>query len=415
MFFRSFFKNKDLRKKIFYTISLLFLFRFLSYIPVPWVDAMKLRSLLDNPVLEMAGIFSGGALSSFTLMATGISSYITASIVIQLLTYSIPKLYEISKSPNADEVIKKITSILGVILSIITSLGLTLMFDRMFGFLIVSEPYVFISIALIHALGTMIAINIGESITDKGIGNGVSLLIFVNVVSELPRKVLDLVNNPLFTEQQKLLFFGTIFVMVLMIVILELSEKRINVRYAKNMLSDVGINKNTYIPLKLNVNGVMPIIFSTTIIQTLVVVSEFISNPTFDKIMRTIGPGTPVYPIVTTILIFLFSFFYSSLVFNPKDIAENLQLNGGLIGDIRPGRATARYIQREGREVTLINSMFLAALSLLPVVVLTKMGFPMVGATTIMIVISVAIELYSDISIEVSLTSNTLKIEDILE
>lgn len=401
----KFIKNKKLQGQILFTLCFIALFRILCFIPVPFVNRDALKQISKSGIFAYISVFSGGALSKFTVMATGISSYISASIVVQLLTYGIKKFSDIAKSPGGDRVVKKITIILGIFASFLISIGTTISMQKLYGILTNTSWYIYLLIAIIHSCGTGIAIWIGETITKKGIGNGVSFLILVNILSSIP-------NNILITKMQlesgQLSIAGLILCLLVIaivsygIVVFEKSERRIKIHYTKaTARGKTSFGGNTgYFPIKLNMSGVMPIIFASTVIQMLSFLTSVIPGNIGTTLQKYMRYGELPNTIIMALLIFFFSFFYNALIFNPREISNNIQNNGGVVPGVRPGLPTANYIGNINKNLTFAGSIYLAAMALLPSIMFTKVGFAGIATTSLMILVGVGIETSEKIKLE---------------
>ena len=285
------FKNKELRNKILFSLFLLFLFRVLSHIPVPWVDTSQLKSITETGILSMTNLFSGGALQNYTFMATGISAYISASIIIQLLTFMSPKMHAISREAGGNKKIKKITIFFGIISALIGSFVTTMALEKTYGLLSNNSWYVFVVIALLQALGTGIAIAIGETITEKGFGNGVSLLIFINIASSFPTQIQNIIwslNNDTTTYLAVFTCLLVMAITIAFVTFLETSEYRLKVLYSQTAIrgQSFGNSNQSFFPIKVDLSGVMPIIFASYVLQLISIVTYFIDN---EKVLKTLN------------------------------------------------------------------------------------------------------------------------------
>lgn len=389
--------NKDLRDKIFFTLLMIFLFRVLSFVPVPFINREALKLIAENGIISYASTFTGGALSNFTLMATGISAYISASIIIQLLTYAIQKLHDIQKSPGGDKVIKRYTIVVGIIMAFFISLGTTITMQSHYQLLTKPYWYVYLLIAVIHCTGTGIAIWIGETITEKGFGNGVSLLIFINIITSLPNMISTL-GSELSDGHIAWYFFILIILLsatvLVAIVISETSSRKIPLQYSKASARGAtmfGSAQGSF-PIKLNLTGVMPVIFASTILQAVSMVGQYAKGPFAEFLDKYLSYGTVAYAILMSALIFMFSYFYTALIFDPKEIADNIQSQGGIIPGIRPGKPTADYINNVNKNLTFVGALYLALIALIPTLVFSYIGFNGLATTSMMIMVGVSLE-----------------------
>lgn len=400
--------KKQLTQKMLFTFFMIAVYKLLSFVPAPFVNQNILKDLVsDISILQTAELFSGRAMTQLTLMATGVSAYITASIILQFATYASKRLDEISKSSNGEKMMKRITLVLGVIMSIFTSLVFTIGFSKQTpGILTNNSWYAYAIIALIHAIGTIIAIMIGEAIEKKGYGNGVSLLIAVNVVSALPTIVKDLkLALETRTEVGVCVILLTIL-MALIIITIDSSEKKVPVLYSKVVARTNGnmrASRQT-LPFKVNAGGVMPIILASFIIQIVTTVTTLIGNETAINWMIKLTDPTKIwYGLITSILIVVFTFVYSKIIFNAGDVAENLQKNGGAFLGVRPGRDTRLYLEKINKSLTRISALYLLIVSLIPIYMTMVLKFSGIQATSLMILIGVSLDTIIKLSNEYSL------------
>ncbi|MBR0156955.1 MAG: preprotein translocase subunit SecY [Clostridia bacterium] len=427
-------KVKDIRSKMLYTLLLIVVYRLGSFIPVPSVDTTKLEAIMESATqydfLNFLDLFSGGSLSQFSLFAMGISPYITASIIMQLLAIAIPALERLSKEEDGQKKIEKITRIVGVVLALVQSISIvvglqsisngqsllkeiTLFGTSGFGkFMNGFAPYLVTGICC--TAGTAFLMWMGERITEKGIGNGVSMLIFASIVSSVPAVVKDIIvgtfrlgipstGDLAYSWWYSIAVIVIVLIMVVGIVMVEKAVRRIPVQYAKRVVGrKLYGGQSTHIPLKANANGVMPLIFAMTILQVPAMISQFWPNSGFYKFVSTYlsassnNPvGLVVYYVIYALLIVGFAYFYSSITFNPVEISKNLQQNGGFITGIRPGRPTSDYLQRKSSRLTMFGAIFLMLVAIVPTVLLKVLDIKVLrafGPTSILIMISVSLE-----------------------
>ena len=393
-------KIPELRKKLLYTLAMLLLYRFLCFIPTPGVDASYIAESINKySLLNYISIMTGSNFSNFTIMAMGITPYINSSIIMQLLCVAIPSLEQLNKS--GDEGRKKIAQItryvtvgLGFIQAVALTVGLKANASNSF--------FSLITIGFCLAAGTALAMWIGERITENGIGNGVSLLIFAGIVSRFATS-LSTGTVSLFTE----IFSGSFkslpgdlaiviisLALIVGVVLVDMAERRIPVQYAKRMVGrKMYGGQSTHIPLKLNASGVLPLIFASAIMQFPETILTFISSSAATWWSEHLGSTTWWYILINCLLILGFTFFYSSITFNPKEMAENVQNNGGLIPGIRQGRQTVEYITKINSRITLFGAIFLAVLALLPSIIYKVAGVSLAFAgSSLLIAVSVAVE-----------------------
>lgn len=394
------FKIKDLRKKILYTLLLLVVYRLGSAIPIPGVDAAAWAQQIEGLALfDFMSLLSGSALSQFTLFAMGISPYITASIIMQLLAIAIPSLEKMSKEEDGRKKIEKITRYVGVALALVQSFGIIVTYGSN---IVTGEPlwWSYVTICVCSAAGTAFLMWLGERITEKGIGNGTSMLIFASIVSRVPDFIIDLFRG-LFTGVAIWQFFVAILLIVAMItfvVMIEKAERKIPIMYAKRVVGrKMYGGQSTYLPMKANANGVLPLIFAMTLMQFPTMILQFWPNSSltlwWEKYLSSSAAVPVPYYLIYFVLIIAFGYFYSSITFNPVEMSKNLQQNGGFIPGIRPGKPTGEYLGKISNRLTLFGSLYLAIIAIIPTIVLNSLNITsMFGATSVLIMVSVASE-----------------------
>jgi len=391
----------DLRRKIIYTAAMLAIFRVGSFVPVPGVNAAALAEQLGidgGNIFGFLNLFTGGALARFTIFALGVSPYITASIVLNLLTIVIPKLEELSKEgPEGRKVIEQYTRYATVLLAFIQAFATTMM-ARSWG---VTQVPGFFGLALIMltlVAGTMLLMWLGEKITEKGIGNGVSLLIFMGIVSEMPGNVINSIQAARLGAVSvfSLILYLVLSVVVIAAVVLVVQgQRRIPVQYAKRVVGRrVYGGQSTHIPLKVNQAGVIPVIFASSVLTFPLTLTQFV--PALSFINKWFEYGSFGYNLVFVILVIFFTYFYTAVTFNPVEVANNMKKNGGYIPGLRPGRPTAEYLDRVLTRITLPGAIFLAIIAVLPFLVAAITRVPTnllyFGGTGILIMVGVALE-----------------------
>lgn len=387
----------DLKKKIIYTLFMFAIIRIGAHIPVPGVNASAMESLMagDNNVLGLMDVVSGGAFKSMALFAMGVGPYINASIIMQLLTIAIPKLEDLSKEgEDGRKTIDKYTRYVTLALAIVQSWGMTFSLRN---YNILNDTSVWgYSLAIVSFVaGSMLVMWIGEQITEKGLGNGISLIIFINIVSRLPQGAGVLIgyNKPIATVILLLLFL----IIIAFVVIMSQGERRIPVQYAKRTSGRrVYGGQSTHIPIKVNLSGVLPVIFAMSMIQfPEIITGFFVANPTgtWGKILSNLRWTQPFGAILYILLILFFTFFYSTIAFNPVEVANNMKKSGGFVPGIRPGKPTSDYLTKIATHVTLMGAIFLALIATMPVVfsAIFKMQVTF-GGTSLLIVVGVALE-----------------------
>ncbi|MGI6175037.1 MAG: preprotein translocase subunit SecY [Christensenellales bacterium] len=396
--YKNAWKIPELKKKILYTLLLLFIYRLGCAIPVAGINTAVMTEMVDQySILGYLNMFSGG-LANFTIFAMGITPYINASIIMNLLSIAIPALERMAKEgEDGQKKIAKITRYLTIALAFVQSIGIVMgLGNTVF---MDGNPTIwnYIVIGLTVTAGTMFAMWLGERITEKGVGNGISLLIFVSIVSRLPQSVLDLGDNVLsgvigaWVIPAAIVF---LLVVVVGVVYVDTGERRIPVQYAKRVVGrKMYGGQSSHIPVKVNSSGVLPIIFASTLLSLPSMIAQFWPNSGFSTFWETnLGAGTWPYMLIYALLIVFFTYFYTSVSFNPVEISKNIQQQGGFIPGIRPGKPTSDYLGRISRRLTLFGALFLAVLATIPSLIT---GFMQMGAfapTSVMIAVSVALE-----------------------
>ena len=391
-------KIADLRKKILYTLGMLLIYRLLCYVPTPGVNTSLISTALEKySLLGFINSMTGSDLSNYTIMAMGITPYINASIIMQLLCVAIPKLEEMQK--EGEEGRKKIAQItryvtvgLGFIQAIALTIGLHA--NATNGFLGL------LTIGFCLAAGTAIAMWMGERITENGVGNGISLLIFAGIISNLARSVgtniVNIFSHPEAVSIPAVIASVVVFVILVVgIVLVDLAERRIRIQYAKRMVGrKMYGGQSTHIPLKLNSSGVLPLIFANAIMQFPATILAFFPNSAANQWWTTHVSSTHLlYQVIFALMIFGFTFFYSEISFNPVEIAKNIQNNGGMIPGIRQGKPTSDYIKKISHRITMFGAIYLAVLAVIPMVIYAIAGVSLpFAASSLLIAVSVAME-----------------------
>ena len=444
--FRNAFGIPDLRKKLIFTLIIVVLYRFGASIPVPFVDPAGMSRLLESAgdtIFGYMNILSGNAFSQATLFALGIGPYITSSIVMQLLTIAIPALEKLQKS--GEEGRKKITQItryLTVALGIITGYGyyVTLangMLDSSgvrVSFLTNRHWFSGIVIVTCYAAGTSLIMWLGEKINENGIGNGISIILFANIISRLPSGAAAQIQSLIYTATSGastnvagavalelvriVVIIAVAMLIVAFVVFMSNAERRLPVQYSKRVVGrKMYGGQSTYLPMKVNMSGVMPIIFASSMVSIPSTVIKFINpNPSaaggaIKVISDIFSPRGPLYIILTFVLIIAFSYFYIAISFNPLEVSNNLMKNGGFIPGIRPGKPTTTYITKILNKIVLIGGLFLGAVAIFPLIVnaiarafnlgmFTEIAF---GGTSLLIVIGVALETTREIEAQMTM------------
>jgi preprotein translocase subunit SecY len=393
------FRVPELRKKILFTLAMIAIYRLGAYIPVPGVDVKAVQALVSgNAALGLLGLFSGGALEQFAVFSLGIMPYITASIIMQLLQGVIPKVEAWAKEGESGQrKITQITRYMTLGIALLQSIAMLGVFRNAISAPSgpTALPILFTNVVIVVTLiaGTAFIMWMGELITQRGIGNGMSLLIFASIVSRFPSAIIQSFTfaNGFFTL---ILLMMTVFI-VAAIVTMERAQRRIPVQYAKRVVGRrVYGGSGTYIPLKINGANVVPIIFASAILFFPSQLATLTGNATMQQIGNALARG-PVNWILEFVLIVFFTYFYTALVFNPMDLSDNLRKNGGFIPGVRPGSATTRYIENVLNRITLPGALFLGVIAVVPSMVFFTTNDPLVsafGGTSILIMVGVALE-----------------------
>lgn len=409
------FTLKDLRNKILITVLLIVIFRILAHIPIPVVDTQGLANFFEgNQVLGLLDLFSGGSISRFSIAMLGVGPYITSSIIMQLLQVSIPRLEELSKEgEQGRQKINQYTRYLSVPLGIVEAFGLVrvLQSQNVLGSIGMADMALLITIAL---AGTVFLMWIGELISEIGIGNGVSLIISIGIIAGLPAQVLATAQ---ILESQYILAFELILaaiVMIAFIVFVNEAERRIPVSYARRVRAGrQTVSVDSYLPIKANAAGVIPIIFATSILVIPGVLAQYLEASGIDSVQTIASTVTRlfnneiIYGIVFFVLVFLFTFFYTSIIFKPDQISENLQKQGGFIPGIRPGIQTSKYLKQIIYKITFAGAISLSLIAVFPFVLqsLTGIRTLAIGGTGILIIVSVTLEFVRQVKAQLVMRS----------
>ncbi len=397
---RNAWKVPDIRKKMIYTVMMLLVYRIGAHVPVPGVNVAEVaRQVSGNMLGQYIDLFAGGALTGFSLFALGIVPYITASIIMNLLTMALPPLERMSKEgPEGRKKIASITRYAGVGLGLIQAIGTLITFGPTM-ILDTGTPIIlnYITIVMCLTAGTALIMWIGEHITENGIGNGISLLIFVSIISQLPKAAYTYIANAVLGAIS-FVTVGVVFLAAIAILVgitfIDMGERRIPVQYAKRVIGrKIYGGQSTHIPMKINQSGVLPLIFAMTLVQFPAIIMSFTSPESRAGYEAVMGSDKPLYLVLFALLIFFFTFFYSQVTFNPMDVSKNLQQNGGFIPGIRAGKPTSDYLHKILVRVTLFGAIFLALVATVPTGISAIAGFSSpFGATSLLIMVSVALE-----------------------
>ncbi len=404
--FQNITRIPELKRRIGMTLALLAVYRIGAHIPTPGINSEALAAFFkaaQGTLLGLFDMFSGGALRQLSVFALGIMPYISASIILQLLTVVIPHLERLSKEGEAGR--KKITQYTRyatVVLSIIQGFGIAVGVEGMTApggeMVVITAGWGFRLITVITlTAGTAFIMWLGEQITERGIGNGISLIIFAGIVAGIPSAF---ANTLRLLETGEMSIFVVLLLLVMMVVVvafiiyMERGQRRIPVQYAKRVVGRrVYGGQNTHIPLKINTSGVIPPIFASSIIMFPATVANFINVPWVQTVAGYLSPGHWMYSVLYVAFIIFFCFFYTAIVFNPVDVAENMKKYGGFIPGIRPGRPTAEYIDKVLSRITLGGAIYVSAVCVLPTFLIQKFSVPFYfGGTALLIVIGVAMD-----------------------
>lgn len=402
--FRNSFYSSEVRRKILFTAGIFIVFRVFAHIPVSGVNLVSLRNLFaQNQFLGLLDVFSGGTLANFSVMALGLNPYINASIIFQLLTLVFPKLEEMQKEGEAGrQKINQYTRMLTVPLAILQAIGMYALL-RSQGIITILQPVGLLSFILTMTAGTMLMVWLGELITEKGIGNGISILIFAGIVGRLPVVIGQTLSTTTPDKLIPVLVFVVMgFIVIAAIVFMTEATRQITVYYAKRVRGNkVYGGQTTHLPLRLNQAGVIPIIFAVSLVLLPSLIANYFAaskTPFFHNAATTIStwfnPNGLPYNVFYFLLVIGFTYFYTAVVFNPKKIAEEIQKYGGFIPGVRPGRPTADYLNFILVRITLAGALFLGVVAVFPTIARQFTGIQtlLLGGTGVLIVVSVVLE-----------------------
>jgi len=406
--FQNIFKIAELKSRVFFTLALLAVYRIGAHIPTPGINGEELSKYLTNvggSIMGFFDMFTGGALSRVTIFALGIMPYISASIILQLLTVVVPYIGKLAK--EGEEGRKKITKYTRygtVLISVIQSFGIAVGLEKMGGGQFIQQPGWGFRLMTVITLtsGTAFIMWLGEQITERGIGNGISLIIFAGIVARFPSAILNTFRMVQAGEIQLLLLIGLVAMMiavVALIIYVESGQRKLPVQYARRVVGrKVYGGQSTHLPLKINTSGVIPPIFASSIIGFPAVIAGFIPIPWVQSISNSLTPGSIFYTVIYVGMIFFFAYFYTAVVFNPVDVADNLKKYGGFIPGIRPGPKTSDYIYRVLSRLTFVGAIYLAVVCIIPDILRIRFKVPFYfGGTSLLIVVGVALDTVSQI------------------
>ena len=403
-------KMGDLKRRLWFLIGALIVYRIGAHIPVPGIDPVVLADLFKSQqggILGMFNMFSGGALERFTVFALGIMPYISASIIVQLLTVISPQLEALKKEGEAGR--RKITQYTRygtVFLALFQGLGISIALESQAG--LVLDPGLMFRLTTVITLvaGTMFLMWLGEQITERGIGNGISIIIFAGIAAGLPQAIggtLELTRTGAFSIPLVLLLFIGALLVTALVVFVERGQRKVLVNYAKRQVGNkLYGGQSSHLPLKLNMAGVIPPIFASSIILFPATLGGWFGsheNMTWLKdIAATLSPGQPIYVMLYALAIIFFCFFYTALVFNPKETADNLKKSGAFVPGIRPGEQTAKYIDKIMTRLTLIGAIYITLVCLLPEFLIVNWNVPFYfGGTSLLIIVVVTMDFMAQV------------------
>ncbi len=406
----AFSKTSELKGRILFVLGAIVVYRLGAHIPVPGIDPLELKKLFDSQsggILGMFNMFSGGALSRFTLFALGIMPYISASIIMQLLTVVSPQLEQLKKEGEAGRrSITKYTRYGTVMLAAFQALGISIALESQPG--LVLDPGLAFRLTSVVTLvsGTMFLMWLGEQITERGIGNGISIIIFTGIVAGLPSALgstLELARTGAFSIPLVFFLFAATILVTALVVFVERGQRKITVNYAKRQVGNKLYGGQTsHLPLKLNMAGVIPPIFASSIILFPATLAGWFGSSEKMLWLKDVGaaisPGQPIYIFLFAVAIVFFCFFYTALVFNPKETADNLKKGGAFVPGIRPGEQTAKYIDQIMGRLTLVGAVYITLVCLLPEFLILKFNVPFYfGGTSLLIIVVVTMDFMTQV------------------
>lgn len=399
-------KIPELKRRVIFTLLMLFVYRLGVHIPTPGINAAILKDFFEKYQQTLFGVidmFTGGAMENFSVFSLGIMPYISASIILQLLTVVIPHLERLSKEGEAGR--KKITQYTryGTIgLSLIQGMGISIGLAQQPNMIYISKPaFVILSMITLTA-GTAFIMWLGEQITERGIGNGISLIIFAGIVARMPAAIgntVQLVKTGDMGFLVLLLLMAIMIAVIATIVFVERGQRRIPVQYAKRVVGRrVYGGQSTHLPLKVNTAGVIPPIFASSLIIFPATIAQFLNVPVLNQITGWLRPATGIYELLYVALIIFFCYFYTAVTFNPVDVAENMKKYGGYIPGIRPGKKTSQYIDRVLTRITFGGAIYVSVVCVLPSILIARFNAPFYfGGTSLLIVVGVALDTLTQI------------------
>lgn len=413
---RQVWKTKDIRNKILYVLLMLVFFRLVAHIPIPGVNLENLRNFLaGNQILGLLNVFSGGTMQNFSIVMLGVAPYITSSIIFQLLTMIVPKLEELSKEGEAgQQKINMYTRLLTVPLAFLQSYGMIKLLNSS-AYPIISGLSIWRLVMIMTTItaGTVFLMWIGELISEKKVGNGISLLIFAGIVAALPGVIRNAIINYNPSDFYTFVLFGLIAVITVVgVVFINEGQRNIPVNYAKQVRGNRSYGGSTsHLPLRVNMAGVIPIIFAISLVLFPPMVAQFFMSAKSVWLVKLAAGITVLfqnqlfYGVIYFLLVFGFTYFYTAVIFHPQKVAENLQKQGGFIPGIRPGKETESYLQKTMGRINLTGASFLGLIAILPLLLQAFMGTKnlAIGGTSLLIVVAVAIEISKQIDAQLTM------------
>ena len=397
--------NQQLVNKILITIGFLFLYRMLAYVPVPGVDTTVIASFFDShqsDALGLMNMFSGNAIQRLSIISLGIMPYITASIIMELLAATFPNIGQMKKERDGMvkymQIIRYATIVITLVQAVGVSVGLQSLTGKDGSSAILIDHTTFVMLSAVSMLaGTMLLMWIGEMITQSGIGNGISLIIFAGIVSAIPSAIaqsVTMINTGAMSFITLIAILLLIIATVLIVIYVELGERRVPVTYAKKtMMQNQNKRVMNYIPVKVNLSGVIPVIFASAILMFPMTILSSSTNPYVQQVADFLNPNSYFFNFLTFLFVVFFAFFYASIVFNAKDIADNLKRQGGFIPGVRPGESTKEFLNTVASNLTVSGALYLGLVATLPFMIIKGMGVPFFfGGTAVLIVVQVALD-----------------------
>jgi len=405
------FKVPDLRNRILFTLAMMAVYRLGVFIPAPGVDRSAMKQFFadnSNTLFGLYDMFSGGALEQFSVFVLGIMPYISASIIMQLLSATVPQLERLSKEGQSGRnKITQYTRYGTIAIAIVQSFGIAVTLEQMKAggsadVVIEAGPWFRFMTVMTMTAGSCFVMWLGEQITERGVGNGASLIITAGIIAGLPSGTYQLFQK---VQMGDMTLVGIaalgafMFATLAAIVFMERAQRRIPIQYAKRVIGRrVYGGQATHLPLKVNVSGVIPPIFASAVLMFPATLATFYEHPVFQSVLATLAPGRWLYNAVYVGLIVFFAFFYTAVTFNPVDVADNLKKHGGYVPGIRPGKQTAEYIDRILTRLTTAGALYLGAVCMVPTLLITNVGVPFYfGGTSLLIVVSVSLDTVSQI------------------